>query len=368
MAESIRINDIPVVTSANFTDNDLFLIVDDGKARLLQRPTLQAWIIENVQGEKGDTGQTGADGKDGLNGKDGVDGKDGLSTYQIAVKNGYVGSETQWLATQKGETGAKGKDGFNGWSPVITSVPRGNDVVLRLNNWIGGTGTAPNVTGYLSTTGIVDNIANATNVRGLQGIQGVEGIQGIQGEAGKDASQASSIEILLDHSVVVTYNNGGELQSNPAPRITGWMSYKDGQYSDTTPFTIPSNTTSIIPNNSGVIIANGKPVNVETFYDKTTQKCIMVDPNGLYAVRVKFKVAPSNSADRLAVTFSKNTTENPYTEDRTLRGDNQIQDMNFSTTIYGDTALQSNGMTISIRTFSRAVSIYNVEFTISKLI
>lgn len=371
MADTIRINDIPVTTSARFSDNDLFLIVDDGEARLLQRPTFQAWMLQNVQGEKGDQGIAGSNGANGVNGTNGTNGQDGLSAYQVAVKNGYVGTETQWLLTLKGSTGANGANGFNGWSPVITVVPRGDDYVLRLNNWIGGTGTPPTTTGYLSATGIVSNIANATNVRGMQGVQGVKGEKGDQGVAGKDgqdAAQATDIVIQQDHSVIVTYNNDTVLQSNTPPRILGWASYKDGQYTDIAPFTIATNTTSIIPNNSGTVINNGIPINATKFYDNTTQKCIMIDPMGLYAVRVKFKVAPSNSADRMAIIFSKNTTENPYTEDRTLRGDSQIQDMNFSTIIYGDTALQSNGMIIQLRTFNRAVSIYNIEFTISKII
>ena len=93
----------------------------------------------------------------------------------------------------------------------------------------------------------------------------------------------------------------------------------------------------------------------------------MTDVDGFYAVRVRFKVAASNSADRIQIVFSKNTTENPYSEDRTLQGDNLIQDMSFSTFVYGDTPLSSNGMTISLKTYSRAVSIYNIEFTISKI-
>ena len=53
MAENeVKINDIPVATSASFTDNDLFLIVDDGEARLLRRSTFQAWMLDSVQGEK----------------------------------------------------------------------------------------------------------------------------------------------------------------------------------------------------------------------------------------------------------------------------------------------------------------------------
>lgn len=371
MAENeVKINDIPVATSASFTDNDLFLIVDDGEARLLRRSTFQAWMLANVQGEKGDTGAQGLQGVAGANGKDGINGVNGLSAYQIAVSNGFIGTEQQWIVSLKGATGATGASGANGWTPSLRTEARGTDeIVLRIIDWAGGSGTKPAV-GYLSSTGIVTNISNATNIRGTQGLQGVQGIQGIQGVAGQDgqdAAQATNIAIQDDHSVIVTYNNSATLQSNTPPRILGWGSYKDGQYTDASPFTIASNTTVIVPNNSGTIISNAMPVNVTTFYDSTTQKCLMTDVKGFYAVRVRFKVAASNSADRIQIVFSKNTTENPYIEDRTLRGDNLVQDMSFSTFVYGDTPLSSNGMTISLKTYSRAVSIYNIEFTISKI-
>ena len=365
MAENeVKINDIPVATSASFTDNDLFLIVDDGEARLLRRSTFQAWMLDNVQGEKGDTGAQGLQGVAGANGKDGINGTNGLSAYQIAVSNGFIGTEQQWIVSLKGATGATGASGANGWTPSLRTEVRGTDeLVLRIIDWTGGSGTKPAV-GYLSSTGLVTNISNATNIRGEQGVQGIQGVQGLQGE---DAAQATNIVIQDDHSVIVTYNNSTTLQSNTPPRLLGWGSYKDGQYTDTLPFNISANTTVILPNNSGVIISNGMPINVVTFYDSTTQKCLMTDVNGLYAVRVKFKVAASNSADRIQIVFSKNTTENPYIEDRTLRGDSLIQNMSFSTFVYGDTPLSSNGMTISLKTFSRAVSIYNIEFTISKI-
>ena len=365
MAENeVKINDIPVATSASFTDNDLFLIVDNGEARLLRRSTFQAWMLDNVQGEKGDTGAQGLQGVAGANGKDGINGTNGLSAYQIAVSNGFIGTEQQWIVSLKGATGATGASGANGWTPSLRTEVRGTDeLVLRIIDWTGGSGTKPAV-GYLSSTGLVTNISNATNIRGEQGVQGIQGVQGV---AGQDAAQATNITIQDDHSVIVTYNNSTTLQSNTPPRLLGWGSYKDGQYTDTLPFNISANTTVILPNNSGVIISNGMPINVVTFYDSTTQKCLMTDVNGLYAVRVKFKVAASNSADRIQIVFSKNTTENPYIEDRALRGDSLIQDMSFSTFVYGDTPLSSNGMTISLKTFSRAVSIYNIEFTISKI-
>lgn len=50
----------------------------------------------------------------GANGTDGADGADGQSAYQIAVANGFVGTEVQWLASLKGIDGTNGVDGTNG--------------------------------------------------------------------------------------------------------------------------------------------------------------------------------------------------------------------------------------------------------------
>jgi hypothetical protein len=42
--------------------------------------------------------------------KHGRDGKDGRSAYQVAVDNGFKGSESDWLKTLKGPPGPPGKD------------------------------------------------------------------------------------------------------------------------------------------------------------------------------------------------------------------------------------------------------------------
>lgn len=44
----------------------------------------------------------------------GSDGKNGLSAYEIAVKNGFKGTETEWLESLKGNDGTDGKDGEDG--------------------------------------------------------------------------------------------------------------------------------------------------------------------------------------------------------------------------------------------------------------
>ena len=46
----------------------------------------------------------------------------GKSAYEVAVENGFSGTETEWLASLKGEpgaAGASGKDGENGKTPYI---------------------------------------------------------------------------------------------------------------------------------------------------------------------------------------------------------------------------------------------------------
>lgn len=50
-------------------------------------------------GEKGDTGEPGPSGADGLPGMNGMDGK---SAYEVAVDNGFSGTESEWLDSLKG--------------------------------------------------------------------------------------------------------------------------------------------------------------------------------------------------------------------------------------------------------------------------
>lgn len=55
---------------------------------------------DGIDGKNGKDGINGRDGKDGINGKDGKNGKDGsdgLSAYEIALKQGYKGTEKEWI-------------------------------------------------------------------------------------------------------------------------------------------------------------------------------------------------------------------------------------------------------------------------------
>lgn len=93
--------------------------------------------VDYYKGETGAQGIPGKDGKDGKTPIKGVDyytdeeidaikdeiaqkvqvgakGEDGKSAYQIAVDEGFEGSEADWLASLKGTDGRNGIDGING--------------------------------------------------------------------------------------------------------------------------------------------------------------------------------------------------------------------------------------------------------------
>lgn len=91
-----------------------------------------------LTGAKGDKGSDGLNGKDGLPGakgvdglpgKNGVDGKDGKSAYQIAVAQGFAGSEAAWLLSLKGEKGEKGDPGSGGSGTDTTALQQEIDAL-----------------------------------------------------------------------------------------------------------------------------------------------------------------------------------------------------------------------------------------------
>lgn len=84
--------------------------------------TKAQWLASLV-GPRGDTGATGPAGPtgpagaDGAAGSPGANGANGASAYEIAVANGYSGTETQWLASLVGAPGQDAASTFAEYSP-----------------------------------------------------------------------------------------------------------------------------------------------------------------------------------------------------------------------------------------------------------
>lgn len=95
-------------------------------------------------------------------------GKDGKSAYEIAVENGYLGTQAQWLESLRGEQGPAGPQGPKGEKgDTGEQGPQGPQ---------GATG-AQGQKGEKGDTG-------PQGPQGIQGEQGPQGIQGIRGEQG----------------------------------------------------------------------------------------------------------------------------------------------------------------------------------------
>lgn len=156
-------------------------------------PDLYIWLIDEeewhnngpIAGVKGDKGDTGDDGfspvasvsKSGsvvtisirdktgqttATVSDGTNGTNGKSAYQVAVDEGFVGTESEWLASlvgAKGDDGADGTNGSDGVSPVANVSKTGDQIKIHIQDAIGTTEETIDMSTY----------AKASDVTAIQG-------------------------------------------------------------------------------------------------------------------------------------------------------------------------------------------------------
>ena len=119
-------------------------------------------------------GKDGKDGVDGKNGQDGKDGIDGKSAYEIAIANGYFGTESEWLESLKGKNGIDGqpgKDGIDG-----TNGQDGKD----------GIDGTPGTDGKSAYIIAVEHGFTGTETEWLESLKGKDGTDGQPGKDGVD--------------------------------------------------------------------------------------------------------------------------------------------------------------------------------------
>ena len=194
-------------------------------------------------------GETSATLHNGANGEKGTDGK---SAYQIALEQGYQGSESDWLSSLKGDkgdkgnTGAKGnpgQDGAEGKSAYAIAVEHGYEDseekwLLSLKGEKGDTGER----GEKGDTG-------------LQGVPGEKGEKGDAGVAGKDGFSPIA-NVVKDGSVItititdkngtttVTLTEGAAVDLTPYAEVT-YVDEKVQELSDSLTYTLQEHTLSI---------------------------------------------------------------------------------------------------------------------------
>lgn len=157
-------------------------------------------------------------------GPQGEPGPEGASAYDVAVANGFKGSETEWLATLKGERGVDGKIGKDGFSPIAIVESNADGALVTIQDANGTTKAQltngpQGIAGPAGATGPQGPKGDKgdTGDKGPQGPIGPQGIQGIQGEPGPQgpagekgdvpviiASAGSSIDVVGTPTVTAT--------------------------------------------------------------------------------------------------------------------------------------------------------------------
>ena len=186
--------------------------------------------ISSLKGDKGEKGNTGAKGNPGQ------DGADGKSAYAIAVEHGYEDSEEKWLLSLKGEKGDAGERGEKG------------DTGLQ------GERGEKGETGQQGEQGPKGEKGDPGD-RGLQGIPGEKGEKGDTGADGKDgfspiaavAKDGSSVTITItdvNGTTTVTLTEGTAVDLTPYAEVN-YVDEKVQELSDSLTYTLQEHTLSI---------------------------------------------------------------------------------------------------------------------------
>ena len=186
--------------------------------------------LSSLKGDKGEKGNTGAKGNPGQ------DGADGKSAYAIAVEHGYEDSEDKWLLSLKGEKGDAGERGEKG------------DTGLQ------GERGEKGETGQQGEQGPKGEKGDPGD-RGLQGVPGEKGEKGDAGVAGKDGFSPIA-NVVKDGSVItititdkngtttVTLTEGAAVDLTPYAEVT-YVDEKVQELSDSLTYILQEHTLSI---------------------------------------------------------------------------------------------------------------------------
>ena len=120
------------------------------------------------------------------------DGADGASAYEIAVENGYTGTEAEWLSSLKGEKGDAGEQGIQG----------------------------------------IQGEKGDTGEQGLQGIQGEKGDTGAAGKDGMNGTDGRDGANGFSPTVIVTETSTGATITATDKNGTTTATVKNGTNGD----------------------------------------------------------------------------------------------------------------------------------------
>lgn len=151
---------------------------DSGSVPIPPTPDLYAQLLEKID-EKIASLHDGKDGKDGENGK---------SAYEIAVQNGYDGTESDWLESLKGQKGDTGEPGATG---------------AKGDPGEKGDQGVPGIPGEKGERGEKGEKGDA-GAPGKDGVNGKDGTNGVDGKNGTDGYSPTATVTETDAGAVIS--------------------------------------------------------------------------------------------------------------------------------------------------------------------
>ncbi len=159
--------------------------------------------------------------------------KDGASAYEIAVKNGFEGTEEEWLLSLQGKQGVQGVQGPIGKPFTVAKTYQSVDEMnadynnpdIDIGSFVVIVSSVENednaklyIKGENDYVFVVD-MSGMTGIQGEQGIQGIQGVQGIQGEKGDGAIWWKDIP----DSIVLHYDSDGNFLEDNKTEYSGYI-------------------------------------------------------------------------------------------------------------------------------------------------
>ena len=151
---------------------------DSGSVPIPPTPDLYAQLLKKIDGKIASL-HDGKDGKDGENGK---------SAYEIAVQNGYDGTETDWLESLKGQKGDTGEPGATG---------------AKGDHGEKGDQGEPGTPGEKGERGEKGEKGDA-GTPGKDGVNGKDGTNGVDGKNGADGYSPTATVTETDAGAVIS--------------------------------------------------------------------------------------------------------------------------------------------------------------------
>ena len=214
----------------------------DGETPIPPTPDLYAQLLDAIDKKIASL----HDGKDGVNGK---------SAYEIAVDNGYPGTEQAWLASLKGDKGDTGEPGAAGEKGEPGE--KGDTGAAGKDGRDGTTGR-DGVNGASAYEIAVQHGYSGSETAWLESLHGADGAKGDIGASGKDGADGFSPVAKVEKSgsvvtititdangtTIATLTEGAAVDLTPYAK-TVYVDEKVQELSDSLTYTLQEHTLSI---------------------------------------------------------------------------------------------------------------------------